>query len=235
MKVLAAGIRISHCTPKHVLGLCLLNAAVFPPTDKDGGARLPPWKLPGHIMSNCKSLRQRLELNHVMVATKPGRILRDRVVGSVEVHTPAYLRAQAPTLTEEQASLLQPYLCSMAVREDMRGCGIGRALVEAVVAEAEAAAPPGQLMLLQVEANNTAAVALYEACGFSTISHPWCQLAVMRKRLREPDEGLADGLAGAGAGAGAAPVKPQGLDGDLGSSAAGPDGDTEECGTEDAL
>ena len=180
-----SGITISRCSKSHVLGLCLLNAAVFPPAGKVEGQPMAKWRMPGYILGNSRQLLKRMEYNHIMVATKGG--LFNKVVGSVEIHTAEYLRAQGDKLTEEQASLLQPYLCSMAVREDVRGRGVGRALVEAAVEAAAATATPGQNLLLQVQANNTAAVALYEACGFTTISHPWCQMALMRRRLREPE------------------------------------------------
>ena len=39
--------------------------------------------------------------------------------------------------------------------------------------------------MLQVESNNTAAVELYHQCGFETISHPWCQISLMRRPLRD--------------------------------------------------
>lgn len=44
---------------------------------------------------------------------------------------------------------------------------------------------PGEALLLQVESNNTAAVELYHQCGFETISHPWCQISLMRRPLRD--------------------------------------------------
>ena len=47
-------------------------------------------------------------------------------------HLPQYQQKQAKGLyTPEQLAKLQPYLASLAVREDMRGRGIGRKLVEA--------------------------------------------------------------------------------------------------------
>ena len=129
------GIRLRPCTTRHIFGLCLLNAAVFPPKDKVSGEPLPAWRLPGYLASNAKSLRERLQLNHVMVATRGIAVL-----GSVEVHTTSYLRQEAPMLTEEQADMLQPYLSSLAVREDVRGRGLGRALVQAAVDESVATA-----------------------------------------------------------------------------------------------
>ena len=136
-----------------------------------------------------------MHLNHVFVALDA-----KRVVGSVEVHTPAYLLSEAPMLTPEQADKLQPYLASLAVRDDKRGRGIGQALVQAAVDEARAAGRPGAYMLLQVEASNVAAVSLYERCGFQTISAPGCQIAVMRQRL-----GDAAGSGGAVGGSSAVP------------------------------
>ena len=178
------GISVRPCTSRHVLGLCLLNAAVFPPKDKDTEQRLPAWRLPGEIASTYRAVRDRLDLNHVLVATTE----RGKVVGSVEVHTTKYLIAQAPMLTQEQAAQLQPYLSSLAVSKKLRGNGIGRALVQAAVAAAQENPQPDEHLLLQVESNNTAAVKLYEACGFQTISHPWCQISLMRRQLQQqPD------------------------------------------------
>ena len=39
--------------------------------------------------------------------------------------------------------------------------------------------------LLQVEADNVAAIKIYEKCGFATISAPGCEICVMRKRLHD--------------------------------------------------
>lgn len=127
--------------------------------------------------------QRRLRLNHILVATDPET---RKVIGSVEVHTAPYLRKQgAAYLTEEQASKLSPYLSSLAVRENARGRGIGRALVNAAVEECKAACEgDGQTLMLQVEAVNVGAIKIYEQCGFQTISPPGCQIHVMTQRVK---------------------------------------------------
>ena len=107
------------------------------------------------------------------------------MVGSVEIHSTTFLRSRAGAISEEQAAKLAPYLCSMAVRARDRGQGIGRALVEAAIADASRSAPPGQWLLLQVEASNVAARRLYEACGFKLLSDPRCAILLMRRLLIE--------------------------------------------------
>ena len=187
------GVTIRPCGRRHVVGVCRLNVAVFPPTYKDSEVRLPRWRLPGHVASLSLALLRRRELNHVLVAVDASRrfpffFRRPAIVGSVEVHSSTFLRAQAPMLTEEQAAQLQPYLCSLAVREDRRGRGIGAQLVQGVCETAAAAERPGQHLILQVEGDNTAAVRLYERCGFesSGSANAWCQNKILRRRLSPP-------------------------------------------------
>ena len=153
------------------LGLCLLNLAAFPP-DAQRWRELPVSWL---------GLQRRLAINHVLVATGP----RGEVLGSVEVHTAQYQQQQAAGVyTQEQLARLQPYLASLAVREDARGSGIGRALVEAAVEAVQASTYTGEYMILGVAENNTAAVRLYEGCEFETMSAPGCEIRLMRKRVR---------------------------------------------------
>lgn len=169
---------IQRCSRFHTLGLLLLNHATFPPPEQQ---QQPSFftRIPGvRLARDMWALQCRLHVNHVMVATR-GRA----VVGSVEIHSPEYLRSRGGTFTDEQAAKLQPYLCSMAVRESERGRGLGRMLVEAVVQEAATTAPPGQWLLLQVEANNEPALKLYETCGFRRLSDARCQIHLMRRRL----------------------------------------------------
>jgi ribosomal protein S18 acetylase RimI-like enzyme len=152
------------------LGLCLLNRATFP-------SDVPRWR---DLPRSWFSLQRRLCVNHVLVATTQ----KDKVVGSVEVHTPQYQQKQAKGVyTPDQLAKLQPYLASLAVREDMRGRGIGRKLVEAAVEAVRSSSYAGKYMLLGVEDNNTAAVRLYENCGFVTLSEPGCQVRLMRRQL----------------------------------------------------
>ena len=100
------------------------------------------------------------------------------------MHTPQYQQKQAKGVyTPEQLDLLQPYLASLAVREDVRGRGIGRKLVEAAVEAVRSSSYTGKYMLLGVEDTNTAAVRLYEKCGFVTVSEPGCQVRLMRRPL----------------------------------------------------
>lgn len=168
--------RTRPCARHQVLGLCLLNAATFAPGEWAG-------RRVARLASKWWSVQRRLRMNHVLVATTE----RGEVVGSVEIHTSAYLRHKAPELTAEQADKLQPYLASLAVRPDVRGRGIGQQLVEAALIEASLTARPGEFLLLQVESNNTAAVRLYDRCGFDEISAPGCQISLFRRRLRPPE------------------------------------------------
>lgn len=168
---------ISPATRAQLLSVCLLNLATFPP--ESGGLRLPGSAL----ARTWWSMQQRHSQNSISVATSAGE-----VVGSVEVHTAAYLRSRAPELTPAQAAQLQPELVSLAVREEMRGSGIGRRLVEAAIAEASAGAGPGECMLLRVEAANAVALRLYSSCGFAVVSAPGCQIQLMRRRLGQRDE-----------------------------------------------
>ena len=178
---------VRPCTRFNVIGLAILNAATFPP---DSLPQPPSWHARlrqsrvARVASTWLALQKRMHLNHVLIATEPNS---RRILGSVEVHTAAYLRAQgASYLTPEQAAVLQPYLASLAVRDDARGRGIGRTLVEAAVETTQRADRPGKQLMLQVEASNAVAVRVYEKCGFETISAPGCQISVMRKAL-QPD------------------------------------------------
>ena len=175
----SAAATIRSCTRAHVLGLCLLNVATFPPSTEQPR---PTRALP-RVAASWYHLQKRLHLNHVLVAMDES----DSIVGSVEVHTAAYMLSQPKNnLTQEQADVLQPYLASLAVRDDMRGRGIGKALVQAALDEARAVSQrPDEHLLLQVEASNVPALRLYERCGFKVISAPGCQIAVMRRRLHE--------------------------------------------------
>ena len=155
---------------RKAFGLCLLNRATFP-------SDVPRWR---ELPRSWFSLQRRLRVNHVLVATTQN----GKVVGSVEVHTPQYQQKQAKGVyTPEQLDLLQPYLASLAVREDVRGRGIGRKLVEAAVEAVRSSSYTGKYMLLGVEDTNTAAVRLYEKCGFVTVSEPGCQVRLMRRPL----------------------------------------------------
>ena len=138
---------------------------------------------PVRIASAWWSMQRRLSINHIFVALAPPD---DKIVGSVEVHSAEYLRRRAGDITADQAALLQPYLASLAVNEDVRSFGIGRALVEHAVDEMEALAAPGDTLLLQVETANTAAMRIYEACGFRVIGGG--ATVVMRRELSDAVE-----------------------------------------------
>ena len=170
--------RVHRCGRQHVLGLCLLNVATFP---------MPKSAFPGAILArDWWALQRRLHINDVLVATKRPF---GKVVGSVEVHSAEYLRQQSGNLNAEQALLLQPYLCSLAVAPQHRGCGLGRQLVQAAVDDVRRRHPNSNAcVLLQVEANNTAASRLYSHCGFECISHPGCEVALMRRFLHDPKD-----------------------------------------------
>jgi ribosomal protein S18 acetylase RimI-like enzyme len=180
------GIGVQKCGRAHVLGLCILNLATFPPTEK------PVWR---ELPFSWWSLQRRLHLNHVLVAqTEDGK-----VIGSVEVHSAPYQQLMANgAYTPEQLDLLQPYLASLAVRKDMRGRGIGRALVEAAVEEVMASSDTAEHILLGVEANNTEAVRLYESCDFKRLSANGCQIHVMRRSLMQKAEVSEDPDSGEG-------------------------------------
>lgn len=84
-----------------------------------------------------------------------GAFEADRLMGV------AGLRYQRRERTKHKA-----WLFGMAVLPEARGRGIGRALVEAVLEKARST--PGVLLVqLTVTESNTAAVQLYESCGFS--------------------------------------------------------------------
>lgn len=176
-------VRLQRCSRLQALSLLLLNHATFPPREQQ---RLPPAiaRIPiVRLMTDMWSLQTRLQLNHVIVASRSPF----SVLGSVEIHTTEYLRKRAGNITDEQAANLQPYLCSMAVREDERGKGLARLLVDAAVEVARTAAPPGQWLMLQVESRNSAAFELYQSCGFVLLSDPRCEILLMRQRLRDPE------------------------------------------------
>lgn len=61
----------------------------------------------------------------------------------------------------------EPELISMWVAPEARRGGVGRALVETVVAEAG-----GRPLRLRVMADNAAAIAFYEGCGFALTGAP---------------------------------------------------------------
>jgi GNAT superfamily N-acetyltransferase len=169
-------VRLQRCSRLQALSLLLLNHATFPPREQQ---RLPPAiaRLPiVRLMTDMWSLQTRLQLNHVIVASRSPF----RVLGSVEIHTTEYLRKRAGNITDEQAANLQPYLCSMAVREDERGKGLARLLVEAAVEVARTTAPPGQWLMLQVESRNIAAFELYQSCGFVLLSDPRCEILLQK-------------------------------------------------------
>ena len=164
---------IRSCGRRHALGLCRLNHQTFPASTPD--------RLPGvRLLRDWWSLQRRLGVNHVMIATDDQT---GKVIGSVEVHTTKYLRQRGGDLTDEQASKLQPYLCSMAVDEARRGEGLGRSLVTAVLQEVQTDSPEGTRIFLNVEAHNVAAVRLYSSCGFRIVSPPGCQNAMMQRVL----------------------------------------------------
>ena len=142
---------IRPCRRRDVLGLLLLKYATMP----------DPHSTPLGLAREYYSMQQRLKLNHVVVASHAPT---GQIVGSVEVHSVQFLREQAgDAYSSAQAALLQPYLCSLFVKKGMRKQGIGRALVLWALKEAHAAAPPGSCIILNVEADNHAAIKLYRS------------------------------------------------------------------------
>ena len=60
-----------------------------------------------------------------------------------------------------------------------------KVLVQAAIEQAAASARPKDKMMLLVDANNTAAVRLYERCGFHYEIDPFCpERHLMRRPLR---------------------------------------------------
>lgn len=173
-------VAVHRCGRQHVLGLCLLNVATFPPQQSG---------FPGAILArDWWALQRRLHINDVLVATS-GPF--GKVVGSVEVHSAEYLRQKSDNLSPDQASRLQPYLCSLAVAPEQRGCGVGRQLVQMAIDNVRRRHPNSNAcVLLQVEANNTAATKLYSECGFECVSIPGCEVALMRRFLHDRKEVL---------------------------------------------
>ncbi len=83
------------------------------------------------------------------------------------------------------------HINNVAVRERYRRCGIGRALLTAVLAKGRQAGV--QCAYLELRAGNSAALALYEKCGFRVTakrtryySDPVEDALVMLMELREP-------------------------------------------------
>ncbi|EOD06044.1 hypothetical protein EMIHUDRAFT_250051 [Emiliania huxleyi CCMP1516] len=152
-------VLVQPCARSQAFGLCLLNLATFP-------SELPRWRqLPGDWLS----LQRRLRINHVLVATSEEE--SGHILGSVEVHSPQYQqRLAGGAYSPEQLARLQPYLASLAVREGARGRGVGQSLVEAAVEAVRSSDYAGEHLLLGVTETNSAAVRLYERCGFETLS-----------------------------------------------------------------
>ena len=175
-------VLVQPCTRSQAFGLCLLNLATFP-------SELPRWRqLPGDWLS----LQRRLRINHVLVATSEEE--SGHILGSVEVHSPQYQqRLAGGAYSPEQLARLQPYLASLAVREGARGRGVGQSLVEAAVEAVRSSDYAGEHMLLGVTETNSAAVRLYERCGFETLSAAGCEVRLMRRRLRRAGQPPARG------------------------------------------
>eukprot|EP00966_Prymnesium_polylepis_P076295 1768277-Prymnesium_polylepis.1 len=159
-------IAVQPCSAAHCLGVSTLLLAVFP-----GKTPLAEAERDARRLADAEALEGRRSENLVWVA-----IAADGdVVGAVEVFLPAYLkRIAAPDVSAAQLERLQPTLASLAVRTDVRGRGIGRRLVGAVVEAARERAAPGSedTLLLQVDAGNTAALELYKKGGFRTVGLP---------------------------------------------------------------
>jgi len=75
----------------------------------------------------------------------------------------------------------EPELISMWVAPEARRGGVGRALVETVVAEAR-----GRPVRLRVMADNAAAIAFYEGCGFVLTGAPPDDEGTLTMRRVEP-------------------------------------------------
>ncbi len=63
------------------------------------------------------------------------------------------------------------YIRSLAVDKARRGCGIGRALINAAINDGAAAGH--RRFRLDVDTDNDPALALYRSCGFEAISESW--------------------------------------------------------------
>lgn len=85
-----------------------------------------------------------------------GAFRHDELVGTVTVEFAAKPK------TRHKAHLI-----GMFVDQSARGCGAGKALVQAALAAAKAR-PGVRVVTLTVTEGNLAAIALYKACGFQT-------------------------------------------------------------------
>ena len=116
------------------------------------------------ILSETESgLAARLGKSQLLVAEYDGDI-----VGSVEAFTPAFLEGKAIRFWNESLPL-DTYISALAVAPSWRRAGVASSLIEAVERRAWDAGEG--CVSLQVDATNTAAVALYEHLGYAVVGY----------------------------------------------------------------
>ena len=87
----------------------------------------------------------------------------DTLVGFAEVFTPDFLSKKGGVYPERVRKALKPYVASLAVDQRWQSRGAGRALM--LAAESSALKAGYSCITLEVEATNTAALALYNSLG----------------------------------------------------------------------
>lgn len=96
------------------------------------------------------------------------RAYDDRLVGFAEVLMPGFLlKKSGAAYPERLCGVLKPYMASLAVEPSWQLCGVGRALVDQ--AERSAMEAGYSCITLEVEATNTAALALYTSGGYEQV------------------------------------------------------------------
>jgi len=107
----------------------------------------------------ANELKQRIERGSTIFIASLGKHARE-VIGTVDL---SYHEMELPTHSLSDGL----YVSTLCVDPEYRKNGIGKALMEAVEAEAEGRGASG--IYLHVEASNDGALALYESAGYSKL------------------------------------------------------------------